>query len=217
MVSCKRLRRSWVTAFLSLALAFASVLTGAAAENTFKQSAELGKRTAKTSSDVDKYVAQLDKTEEALSSVSQAQVRDLKKRYESFTKEVKSLEEAQKQVTSDIHDMKSKGAKYFSSWDESIAQISNPELKQASIRRRSEVMKDHDELAANLSDIGRELQPFMSNLRDLEAFLGADLSTANVSKAGDMIRKSQEDAQALREKIAPVQTQLKQFVNEAPK
>ena len=96
-----------------MALAAASAAAGAAGD-TFKQSAELGKRTAKTSSDVDKYVAQLDKTEEALSAVGRAQSKDLKKRYESFTKAVKSLKGAQKQVTDDVHDMKSKGAKYFS-------------------------------------------------------------------------------------------------------
>ncbi len=213
MISCNR---SLTTAFLGVALAFASALAGAA-QNTFKQSAELGKRTAKTSNDVDKYVAQLDKTEEALTAVSQAQVKDLKRRYESFSREVKSLEEAQKHATADIDEMRSKGAEYFSSWEESIAQISDPQLKQASMERRSKVMKDHDELAATLSDIGRDLQPFMSNLHDVETFLGTDLSPANVSNASERIQKSRADAQTLKERVARAQTQLKQFVSEAPK
>jgi chromosome segregation ATPase len=205
-----------MTALLGLALAFASALAGAA-QNTFKQSAELGKRTAKTSTDVDKYVAQLDKTEDALSSVSQAQGKDLKKRYESFCKDVKGLEEAQKHATSDIDEMRSKGAQYFTSWDESIAQISDPGLKQSSTEQRSKLMKDHDELAATLGNVGRDLQPFMTNLHDIQTFLGADLSAANVSKASDMIQKSRADARALKEEIAPAQSQLKQFVSEAPR
>lgn len=215
MVADKLLRRMLITVFLSLTLA-ASASVGAE-ENTFKQSAELGNRTAKTSEDVDKYVVQLDKTEQALSSVRQAQSKDLKKRYESFSKVVNHLEEAQKHATSDINEMKSKGAEYFTSWDKSIAQISNPELKQASIERRSKVMKVHDELAANLSDIGLQLQPFMNNLHDLKAFLGTDLSPANVSNASGMIQKSQADAQALKERIAGTQRTLKQFLSEAPK
>ena len=40
---------------------------------------------------------------------------------------------------------------------------------------------------------------------------------ANVSKASDTIQKSQADAQALKDKIAGVQTTLKQFLSEAPK
>jgi hypothetical protein len=113
--------------------------------------------------------------------------------------------------------MKSRGAEYFSSWDTSIVQISSPELRQASIERRSKVMKDHDELNVSLSDIGSQLQPFMNNLRDVEAFLGTDLSPANVDKASEMIQKSRADAQALKGNIAGVQTTLKQFLSEAPK
>jgi len=210
------IRRQLVTGFCILGLSLATTPIRAA-DDTFKQSAELGKRTAKTSDDVDKYVAQLDKTEQALSLVSQAQGQDLKKRYDSFSREVNSLEEAQKHATSDIDEMKSTGSEYFSAWDTSIAEISNPELKQASTERRSKIMKDHDDLAANLNDIGSQLQPFMSNLHDLKAFMETDLSPENVGKAREMIQKSQADALALKGKIAGVQATLKQFLSEAPK
>jgi len=195
---------------------FAPVRAGAA-DDTFKQSAELGKRTAKTSEDVDKYVAQLDKTEKALSSIGQTQGKDLKKRYESFSNEVNSLQQAQKHATADIDQMKATGAGYFAAWDASISQISNPELKEAGTERRAKVMKDHDELTATLGDIGSQLQPFMTNLNDLKSFLGADLSPENIAKASGMIQKSQADAMVLKGKIAGVQTTLKQFLTEAPR
>jgi chromosome segregation ATPase len=207
------IRNLLLTASCSLALTLVAARAGAT-ENTFKQSAELKGKTAKTSKDIDKYVAQLDKTEQVLAAVGQAGGKELKKQYESFSREVKELEEAQKHATSDIDEMKSTGAEYFTSWDASIAQMSNPDLKQASAERRSKVMKDHDELAATLSDVGSHLQPFMSNLQDLKSFLGTDLSSVNVGKAGDMIQKSQADAQALKTKITGVQTTLKQFLGE---
>jgi hypothetical protein len=47
--------------------------------------------------------------------------------------------------------------------------------------------------------------------------MGTDLSTENVGKAAEMIQKSQAGAQALKDKIAGVQTTLKQFLTEAPK
>ena len=205
-----------VMGFCSLVVTLAPTRAGAAGD-TFKESAELGKRTAKTSEDVNRYVTQLDKTEQVLSSVSHAQGMDLKKQYQSFSKELNSLEKAQINVTSGVDDMKSTGTDYFSSWDTSIAQISNSELKQASAERRVKVMKDHDDLAAALDDIETQLQPFMSNLHDLKAFLETDLSPANVDKAGELIHKSQADAQALKDKIGGVQATLKQFLNEAPK
>ncbi len=216
MVKKNSTRRVLMVAFCSFAVTLAAARVGAVGD-TFKQSAELGKRTAKTSEDIDKYVNQLDKSEQALSAVNQAQGKDLKKRYESFCEEVKKLEDAQKHATSDINEMKSTGAQYFSSWDTSIAQMSSPELRQAATERRSKVMKDHDDLAVSLSDIGNQLQPFMSNLHDVREFLGTDLSPANIVKAGEMIQNSRADAQALKDKIAGVQTTLRQFLSEAPK
>ncbi len=214
MVKNKSIRKLLLmTAFCSLTVTLNASLAGAADE-TFKQSGKLKDKTAKTSKDIDKYVAQLDKTEQVLSAVGQAEGKELKKRYESFSREVQELEEDQKHATSHIDEMKATGAEYFTSWDVSINQMLNPDLKQASIERRSKVMKDHDELAATLSDIGSQLQPFMSNLQDLKSFLGADLSPANVAKAGDMIQKSQADAQALKGTIAGVQKTLKQFLGE---
>lgn len=216
MVTDKPVRRLLMAALCSLAVTSAAARVQPA-RDTFKRSAELGKRTAKTSAAVDKYVTQLDKTEQALSSVSPAQEKGSKKRYQSFSREVNKLERAQKHATSDIDKMKSTGTEYFSSWDKSIAQMSNPELRQASAEQRSKIMKDHDELATALSDIASQLQPFMSDLHDLKAFLGPDLSPASVDRAGEMIQKSQADARALKVKIAGVQTTLKQFLSEVPK
>jgi len=204
------------TALCSLAVAFMAAQAGATGD-TFKQSAELGKRTGKTSADVDRYVTQLDKTEEAIASISQAPEKDLRKRLESFSREINKLEEAQKHVTSDIDEMKSTGTEYFSSWDTSIAQMSDANLRQASTERRAKVMKDHNDLTATLSDIGLQLQPFMSNLRDLRAFLEADLSSTNIDRAKDMIQKSQSDEQALKDKIVAVQSTLRQFLEETPR
>lgn len=216
MITHKPGRGLLAAAFCTVVMTAAPVWVGAAGD-TFKQSAELSKRMSKTSEDVDNYVAQLDKTEEALSSVSQAQSKDLKKRYESFSKEVINLEGAQKHTTADIDQMKSTGTQYFDAWDTSIAEMSNPELKQASVERRSKIMKEHDDLAVSLSDVGNQLPALMSDLHDLKTFMEADLSTETVGKAGGMIQKSRADSQALRTKIAGVQTMLKQFLSDAPK
>jgi chromosome segregation ATPase len=216
MFTHKPTRKLLITVLCAVAVTFAAARAGAA-DNTFKESAELGKKTTKTSDDVNKYVSQLDKTEQALSSVRHSQGKDLRKQFQSFSKELNNLEQAQTNATSDIDEMKSTATEYFSAWDTSIEQISNPELKQAGADRRVKVMKDHQDLASALADIESQLQPFMSDLHDLKAFLEADLSPANVDNAGGMIQKSQADSDALKVKIAVVQTTLKQFLNEAPK
>ena len=68
MVTYKPVGRLLMAALCSLAVTSAAAGVQPA-RDTFKRSTELGKRTANTSAAVDKYVAQLDKTEQALSSV----------------------------------------------------------------------------------------------------------------------------------------------------
>jgi F0F1-type ATP synthase membrane subunit b/b' len=216
VLTYKQIRALLTVAVCTLAVTFAVTHAGAA-DDTFKRSAELGKRTAKTSEDVNRYITQLDKTEHTLFSVGQAEGKDLKKRYESFSEDIKKLEDAQKHATSDINEMKTTGAEYVSAWETSIAQISDPQLRQASTEHRTKVMKDHDDLAVSLSEVGSQLEPFMTSLRDIKAFLGTDLSPTNVAKATDMIQKSQADAQVLKAKLAAVEATLQQFLAEAPR
>ena len=58
---------------------------------------------------------------------------------------------------------------------------------------------------------------FYEKLARSQGVLGDKSVAKNVDLAGEMIQKSQTDAQALKNKIAGVQTTLKQFLNEAPR
>jgi len=216
MNSLRSVRCHILVVGLGLVVAVASV-PAFATDTAFKESAELGTRASQTAKSVDKYVAQLDKTEQALSAVIQAHDKELKRRYQSFADQVGKLEEAQRVVTGDISAMKARGATYTASWDRANAQITNAELKQASMDRRAVVMKSYDELSVRLSDIEHRLEPFMVDLRDLRTFLGADLAPVHVQSASAAVQKSQADAMSLELAIAPVQTMLRQFVNDAPK
>jgi chromosome segregation ATPase len=206
----------------ALAIPLALGLTGswekASAGNAApEQSAKLARRTARVSEDVDRFVARLERTEEALWALSQAQAKALREGYQSFTKQVKGLEEAEKAARSHIHEMKATGVKYASSWDATNAKIADPELRRASVEQRAAMTKEYEELVTNLNDIEGQIKPFMGNLHDLKAFLGVDLSPVHVRNAGDAIQKSQADAQALKQGIAPVQARLREFLNNAPR
>ena len=120
-------------------------------------------------------------------------------------------------MATEVNRLEATGAEYFVSWEQSNAHISDSGLQQASTDRRAKVLADRDTLASSLSDVGSRLRPFMTNLHDLEEFLGADLSAANVAKASEMMWQSQADAQSLKDKIAVAQVTLRRFHADAPK
>ena len=190
---------------------------GPGTDDTFKESGELRKRTTRTVGDMDRYINQLDKVDRALHQVDKAKSDDLRSRYDSFSKELAKLEEAQAKAISDIQKMKMTDTEYFTSWAKANSQIADTDLRYTSAARRSRVIERHRDVSDALSDIGVQLQPFMSDLRDVRAFLGADLSPNSVGKASERIRASRSDAQSLKDRVASVQTRLKDFLRETPK
>ncbi|HLI76503.1 MAG TPA: DUF2959 family protein [Acidobacteriaceae bacterium] len=183
----------------------------AISNDTFARSKTFEKRTARASEEIGRYLSQLDRTEQALGSIPKAKEKDLRKRYTSFSGEYTKLQREQQHVTTEVNRLESTGAEYFVSWAQSNAHIADSGLQEASTNRRAAVLAERDALAASLSDVGSQLQSFMSKLHDLEEFLGADLSAANAAEASEMIWQSQADAQTLKDKIGIVEAKLRHF------
>lgn len=200
-------------AVLSVLLSLEGVAQTGTAREAFKGSAEFRKAIASTASSVEKYSSQLEKTDRSLARLSRSE-GDLGERYQSFAEDLRKLEKAQRNAASDIERMRGRETDYFTAWDKANMQIADPELRRSLAWRRSEVMTRYQALADDLSAIGRELQPLMSHLRDLDLFLGANPSRENLEEVSAMIDESRAEIRSLKREIASVQRMLKVFLNE---
>ena len=200
---------------------FASFAANVAAQRdvsseAFKESAQLRKREQRVANDIDEYVDRLDKTERALTRLRRTDGDALRKRYQSFSEELKKLEEAETRTIADIDKMKAAGLDSFSSWEKANASITDATLREAAASRRFRMMTRHIELAQTIDRIGLELQPLMSSLRDIRAFLGADPSPANIRTAEERIRNCEVTTKALKSRIAEVQRMFDRLLMETP-
>lgn len=186
--------------------------TGAARE-AFKGSEEFRAAVADTASSVKKYANQLEKADRSLAQLSRSD-GDLGNRYKSFANDLRKLEKAQKNAASTIERLRARQTEYFTAWDKANAQIADTELRRSLAVRRSEVMTKYQALADDVSAIGRDLQPLMSHLRDLDLFLGSDPSRATLKEASAMIDGSRTEIRSLKHEIANVQRTLKAFLSE---
>ena len=212
-----RSRRKAITRALWLAaLCFLPVLGGAAqtgsAHEAFKGSAGLREAVAEAASNIEKYADQLVRSERSLVQLSRSdgQFRD---RYGSFAKNLRKLEKVQTSAVRAVEKMRTRETEYFTAWDKANMQIADPELRRAAAERRSLVMTEYQALAADLSSIGRELQPLMSHLRDVDLFLGPDPSRANLREASSLIDISRAKIRTLKSEIADVLWRLKAYLN----
>ena len=186
--------------------------TGAARE-AFERSTDFQNAVVGTAASVERYASQLEKTERSLARLSRSD-GDFGERYESFAKDLQKLAKAQKKAGSDIERMRARETEYFTAWDKANIEIADPVLRQSLAIRRSQAMTKYQELADDLSAIGRELQPLMSHLRDLDLFLGTDPSRAGLKDASAMIDVSRSEVRSMKHEIADIQRNLKVVLNE---
>ncbi len=200
-------------AVLCVFLAFEAAAQTGAAREAFKGSAEFRDSVGDTATSVEKYANQLEKTDRSLARLRTAN-GDLRERYQSFSKDLRKLEKAQKNAVSHVDKMRARETEYFTAWEKANMQIADPELRDSLSSRRSHVITQYQALAENLSAIGRKLQPLTSHLRDLDLFLGADASHTNFKEAEAMIELSREEIRSLKHEIGGVQSMLRAFLSE---
>ena len=200
-------------AVLCILLASGTTAQTGAAREAFKGSTEFRDAVDATASSIEKYVSQLERTDRSLARLAGSN-GDLAERYQSFAKDLRRLEKTQKNAVSDVERMRAHEREYFTAWDKANMQIADPELRRSLAIRRARVMAEYQTVADELSETGRELQPLMSHLRDLDLYLGGDPSRANVEEASAMIGISRDEVRFLKHDIIEVHRSLKVFLNE---
>ncbi len=203
-----------VTLLLGLA-AVAAAQSGAGRE-AFQDSGQLRKRTASAISSIGNYKDRLEKTRTALGRV-RSSGGDARKHYKEFSKDLHELKKSQERAADEIEKMMVAGTRYFATWDQANAAISDPNLREASGALRSAMLERYIDIAHDLSNVAARLPQLMGRLDDLDAFLGANAGTENARVASDMIRDCRDDAGSLKAQIADVERRMKEFITEAPK
>ena len=208
--------RTVALAALCLALAVQAMGQESAAREAFKGSRDLRERTAKTAASIEKYAKQLENTDEALERLNDSD-RNLSSHYKRFASELRSLEKSQNKAGSEIEKLKSIGTTYFTAWDKANIAISDPVLREASAKRRSEVMEQYRSIADRLSETAFKLPELMTRLRDLNVFLGADLTPENVRRAEATIQTCRTEVREMMPGINELHKMLKDLAADEPR
>lgn len=158
-----------------------------------------------------KYGSKLNSTMKSLSKVSSSDAKNQVKATKSFQKDVKDLNKDLKKTTDKIQNLRKKREQYFSEWERSISEISNPDLQKASEERRQKVMADHAQLTEKATALRERIDGFMKELNDLSTFLGNDPTAAAADAAKQMIDKVLTDGGSLAEEVQGISNQLAAF------
>ena len=131
---------------------------------------------------------------------------DLRNQYDAFVDATKSLDKSMAKLDDSVVALHSKADAYFNDWTNQTAAIQNPELRQRSADRKAEVAGKLNEVTTSYDGLKSSLKPFTTDLKDIETYLGTDLTAGGLATIKDVVAKTKVDAVPLRDAIKHLQT-----------
>jgi hypothetical protein len=102
---------------------------------------------------------------------------------------------------------------HFTAWEKDANQMSNADIREASMKRRDAARETMSSLEPKIAEAGKTFDAYVSNLRDIEKFLGADLSAGGVSAASSAISTATDQAEDVTEALQKVEETVSELRN----
>jgi hypothetical protein len=122
----------------------------------------------------------VDETLGAMNDLVQNPRADLRPQYKRFSSSVDELGALAKHVKQSFESMSAQGKSYFARWEKEAAEIRNEDLRAQSVARKAEVSAALENVKRIYAETEIAFQPFMADLRDIQKYLGTDLTTGGV-------------------------------------
>lgn len=189
-----------ITTNLGLATALAAVLAGCASKSYDKgavTSAALqsaGTAVTHTSTSVTDVLG-------ALNNLTFKSEGDLRIQYDAFVSATKKLDQSVANLGSKVATMRDAAAAYSQNWSNQLATITSPELRARSAARMNEVTAKLQDMDASYLDVKNSMRPFMGDSKDIQTYLGTDLTAGGLASIKDVVAKTKVDAVPLRDSI----------------
>jgi hypothetical protein len=131
---------------------------------------------------------------------------DLRDQFDTFSSSVKKLDSTTADLDDEIATMRNKAQAYMDSWDSQMTNIQNADLRQRSAERKDEVTTKLKSVGDSYDGVKSSFQSFTQDLKDIQTYLGTDLTTSGVASIKDVVAKTKRDAVPLRDSIKKLQS-----------
>lgn len=152
---------------------------------------------------------QLDATLAALNDLVNNPQPDLRPQYNKFSDNVDDLGTLAKHVADSVATMRKNGKAFFAAWNEQLATIQNEDIRNLSAARQQEVSAEFLNVKRSYAQAEIAFKPFMADLRDLQKYLGTDLTPAGVAAMQNATVKANAASPALKASVGKLRADFK--------
>jgi hypothetical protein len=185
--------RTFKLVLVALMLALTCAL-GCKSSANYQQADKTGTKIRDLRKDVISIHTAVVDTETALDEVVRSANTDPRKPYKQFRKTVTRLEDADARAKRRAEDMRAEGRIFFEQWQQEIAALQNAELQQLAQDRKSTLEQTFRNISRVTVEAKDQFRPWMTNIKDLERFLGSDLTAGGIAASRQLIEQTRASA-----------------------
>jgi chromosome segregation ATPase len=142
----------------------------------------------------------------ALNNLTFKSQGDLRDQFDAFSSSIKKLDTTTADLDVKIAEMQNKAQAYIDSWNSHMTNIQSEDLRQRSAQRKDEVDAKLKAVADSYQGVKNSFKPFMTDLKDIQTYLGTDLTAGGLASIKDVVSKTKTDAVPLRDSIKKLQS-----------
>ena len=135
-------------------------------------------------------------------------VTDLGTKYKQIVKEVKNTDQRATSLRKQTERMNTQSGSYFDTWQTELETIQNPDIRKRSEERRAKAFDSYKKIDAAMQGANESLVPFLSDLQDIQRYLGNDLTEQGIAAIADVVNKTNTDAETVEKKLDAVITEI---------
>ena len=190
--------RAWVVAGVAI-LATACASSGVDRTDSLMKSLDgLATASSTARADVEKVTA-------TLKGFSEAAATDPRGALKQYQAEVGKVAGSRSAVSSAGTSVRQAMDAHFAAWEKDANQMSNSDIREASMKRRDEARETMGALEPKIAESAKMFDSYISNLRDIEKLLGTDLSAGGVEAASSAMGKAADQAEDVAEALQKVE------------
>jgi len=190
---------------INLALAAALTVLAGCASKSYDKGAATANATSAAAAAVAQTSTRVTDVLGALNNLTFKSQGDLRKQYDAFVTTIANLDKSIETLGAKATAMRDAATAFSENWSNQLNQIQGADLRQRSTERMNEVTAKLKDMDASYLAVKSSLRPFTSDLKDIQTYLGTDLTTGGIASVKDVVAKTKVDAVPLRDSIKQLQ------------
>lgn len=154
----------------------------------------------------------VDATMAALDKIVTDAAVDPRKAFRVFDDSVPKVDSAAARARKRAEDMKARGQKYFETWEKDLAGVHDADIRNLAEERRAKLQATFGNIRSSMEPARDQFNAWLADLKDLQKYLGQDLTVGGIDAAKELIAKSKTEGVQVQQMLDKVIAELNTVV-----